>query len=261
MKATLPRLFAALLLIAASHVVHAQAVAVPTWMRGYFATGSTKAMPSATRGPVRKNTFIGSYTVKLTIWDEGNAQTMYLTSWQDSTRGMMMLQLLPGIPHTTYFADLTANTAVIANALERKAVVGDLTRVVLVDHLREPGKTVQFPQLPTQATGNTRELAGITCKELILVERSDTMHIWTAALDPFPFADGPAWLPMNVGPLKLFRFLFNMGGTPVLKFTLPGMLDLEMTELTQGATPPPELDLSLYTIIEEPALQQPMGKP
>lgn len=240
---------------------HAQAVAVPTWMRGYFATGSTKAMPSAMRGPARTNTFIGSYTMKLTIWDEGIPQTLYLTSWQDSTRGMMMLQLMPGIPHTTFFADLAANTAVIANALERKAVVGDLSRVVLVDHLREPGKTVQFPELPTQATGKTRELAGITCKELILVERSDTMHIWTAALDPYPFADAPAWLPMNVGPLKVFRFLFNMGATPVMKFTLPGMLDLEMTQLIQGATPPPELDLSWYTLIEEPTLQNPLGKP
>ncbi len=261
MNATLIRQFAALLLIVASHVVNAQAVAVPAWMRSYFATGSTKSMPSATRGPARKNTFTGSYTVKLTIWDEGIAQSLYLTNWQDSTRGMMMLQLVPGIPHTTYFADLAANTAVIANALERKAVVGDLARVVLVDQLREPGKTVQFPVLPIQATGNTRELTGITCNELILVERSDTMHIWTADLAPFPFADAPAWLPMNMGPLKVFRFLFKMGATPVMKFTLPGMLDMEMIQLTQGATPPPELDLSYYTLIEEPTLQQPLGKP
>jgi hypothetical protein len=254
-------LIAVSLFMVLGHNVQAQHVAIPAWMRPYFAEGATATLPAVVRGPVRQNTFIGSYTMKLTIWDEGIAQTLYLTSWQDSTRGMMLLQLMPGIPHTTYFADLEANTAVIANALERKAVVGDLARVVLVDHLREPGKTVQFPELPTQATGNTRELAGITCQEHILVERSDTMHLWTAPLDPFPYADAPAWLPMNVGPLKLFRFLFKLGATPVMKFTLPGMLDLEMTQLTQGPTPPPVMDLSLYTITEEPTLQQPMGKP
>jgi len=249
------------LIIGQWHTVHAQPIAVPAWMQPCFAPGSTTDPPEVVRGPIRQNTFIGSYTVKLTIWDEGIAQVLYLTNWQDSTRGMVLVQMVPGIPHTSYLADLEANKAVIANAMERKTVIGDLSMVVLVDHLREPGRTVQFPDLPAIPTGNTRELAGIICQELLLVERTDTMHLWRSDLNPSPFIDTPAWLPMNVGPLKVFRLLFRLGDRAVMKFTLPNYLDMEIVDLTIGATPPPVLDLTTYTVTEESTLQRPTDKP
>lgn len=71
----------------------AQVPAIPAWMQASFAEGTTTALPEATRGSVKHNTFIGSYTARLTIrTPEGIRQQLFLSAWQDSTRGIMQLE-------------------------------------------------------------------------------------------------------------------------------------------------------------------------
>jgi hypothetical protein len=139
----------ALLLVTLCHLANAQPIAIPAWMQPYFAEGSTTILPAGDRGPVKHNSFIGSYTARMTIHDtlDGITQMLYLSAWQDSTRGVMQLELVRGLPHTIWFADIGANMGVVANAIGRKAVVSDLHRVLLVDRLREPGKIREFAPL------------------------------------------------------------------------------------------------------------------
>lgn len=237
---------------AALYAFHGQAqvLAIPAWMQPSFAEGSTTTLPAAMERPVKHNTFIGSYTALLTIHDttDGITQRLYLSAWQDSTRGIMQLELLRGIPHTTWFADIGSNVGVVANAIGRKAVVSDLKNVLLVDRLREPGKIREFAPLRLEATGLREDIAGVPCTQYNLIEARDTMDIWTADITPSPFADCPAWIPLNEGTLKTFRFLFRFGDLVVFKFALNPLLQIEMQEITFGPTPAPQIDLSRYAM-------------
>ena len=239
-----------------------EAIAIPAWMQPYFAEGSTTILPAGDRGPVKHNTFIGSYRARLSVTDttDGITQHLYLSVWQDSTRGVMQLELFPGMPHTTWFADIGANTGVVANAIGRKAVVSDLHRVLLVDRLREPGKIREFAPLHLEATGRIDTIAGIPCTQYDLIEGRDTMDTWTAAIAPSPFADGPAWIPLNEGPLKTFRLLWKFGDTVVFRFQLVPLLTLELLEYHPGASTPPRIDLGRYDVIPVTALGSPEGR-
>ena len=224
--------------------------ALPSWIAAFFAEGSTTAMPEGVRGPVKHNTFIGSYTAQLTIRDttDGITQRLYLSAWQDSTRGIMQLELIRGIPHTTWFADIEANVGVVANVIGRKAVVSELKEVLLVDRLREPGKIREFAPPHLEATGKREDIAGVPCTQFNLIEARDTMDIWTADLSPSPFADGPAWMPLNQGPLKTFRLLFKFGDLVAFRFALQPLLELEVLEYRPGSIDPPLMDLSTYSV-------------
>ena len=230
--------------------VLAQAPAIPAWMQASFAEGTTSTLPVVLRGPTKRNTFIGSYTALLTIHDttDGITQHLYLSAWQDSTRGVMQLELFPGIPHTTWFADIEASVAVVAAAIGRKAVVSELKDVLLVDRLREPGRIREFAPPRLKATGQRQNIAGVPCTQYDLIEARDTMEIWTADISPSPFADGPAWIPMNEGPLKAFRLLFKFGDMVSFKFALQPLLELELLEYNPGPTPPPPVDLRNYGV-------------
>lgn len=241
----------------------AQPTALPEWMRPSFAEGTTTALPARSEKAVKHNTFIGSYTARLTVHDtiDGITQHLYLSAWQDSTRGVMQLEIFPGMPHTTWFADIGANMGVVANAIGRKAVVSDLKRVLLVDRLREPGKIREFAPLRMEATGRNDTIAGIPCTQYDLIEGRDTMDTWTAAIAPSPFADGPAWIPLNEGPLKAFRFLWRFGDIVVFRFQLAPLLTLELLEYHPGASAPPLIDLGRYEVIPVTALGSPNGRP
>ncbi len=229
----------------------AQPIALPEWMRPSFAEGTTTAIPARSEKSVKHNTFIGRYTVRLTIVDttSGIRQQLYLSAWQDSTRGIMQLELLRGFPHNTWFADIEANMGVVANAIGRKAVVSDLGRVLLVDRLREPGKIREFAPLHLEATGKREDIAGVPCTQFDLIEARDTMDIWTADLSPSPFVDGPAWIPLNQGPLKTFRLLFKFGDLVTFRFALQPLLELEVLEYHAGPVPPPVIALHSYEVI------------
>jgi hypothetical protein len=237
----------------------AQAPAIPAWMQPCFAEGTTTTLPETPRGPVKHNTFIGSYRAQLTIHTpEGITQQLYLSAWQDSTRGVMQLELVRGMPHTTWFADIGANVAVVANAIGRKAVVSDLKNVLLVDRLREPGAIREFRKLPLKDVMERERIAGETCTHYDLVEGRDTMEVWVAdEITGSPFADGPAWIPMNEGPLKAFRFLFKFGEHVVFRFALHPLLQLEVLEYRAGPAPPPVIDLAGYTVLPAAALAKP----
>ena len=229
----------------------AQAPSLPIWMQGYFAEGAATALPATTQRPVKHNTFIGAYTAQLTIHDttEGITQRLYLSAWQDSTRGIMQLELVRGMPHTTCFADIGDNVAVVSNAIGRRAVVGDLKDVLLVDRLREPGKIREFAPPRLEATGKREIIAGVPCTQFNLIEARDTMDIWTADISPSPFADGPAWIPLNEGPLNTFRLLFRFGDLVAFRFALEPLLELEVLEYTAGRTDPPVIMLQQYTVV------------
>ncbi len=220
-------------------------------MRPSFAEGSTTSLPVIIRGPVKHNSFIGSYTAQLTIHTpDGIRQQLYLSAWQDSTRGVMQLELIRGIPHTTWFADIEANCAVVANAMGRKAVVSDLKNVLLVDRLREPGAIREFQELPLKQSMERERIAGETCTRYELVEDGTTMELWTVdAIDRTPFADGPAWIPLNEGPLKAFRFLFMFGDHVVFRFAMEPLLQLEVLRYEPGPASPPRVDLSAYEVV------------
>lgn len=241
----------------------AQAIAIPAWMQPCFAEGSTTALEVSNARPVKHNTFIGSYTVRLTIVDttSGIRQQLYLSAWQDSTRGIMQLELLRGIPHTTWFADIGANMGVVANAIGRKAVVCDLKNVLIVDRLREAGKIREFAPPHLEATGQREVIAGMPCTQYDLIEARDTMDIWTADIAPSPFADGPAWMPLNEGPLKTFRLLFQFGDLVAFRFALQPLLELEVLAYQAGPSPPPAIDLSRYDVIPVAGLGLPDGRP
>lgn len=233
----------------------AQVPAVPTWMQACFDEGATAALPTVIRGPVKHNTFIGSYTARLSIvTPEGYQQQLYLSAWQDSTRGVMQLELVRGIPHTTWFADIGADVAVVANAIGRKALVSELKQVLLVDRLREPGAIREFSDLPLKDVMERERIAGETCTRYDLIEGQDTMELWVAdEVTPSPFADGPAWIPMNEGPLKAFRFLFKFGDHVVFRFALHPMLELEIVEFQAGPTAFPYKNYTGYTLEYPPA--------
>jgi hypothetical protein len=148
-------------LLSASQI-HAQTSAIPAWMQPYFAEDATTTLSDKVERPVKHNTFIGSYTARMTIHDtlDGITQMLYLSAWQDSTRGIMQLELVRGLPHNTWFADIEANMGVVANAMGRKAVVSDLGRVLLVDRLRAPGQIRTVPNIPLTAVGRSTLLAG-----------------------------------------------------------------------------------------------------
>ena len=82
-----------LFLLAFAERVNAQGdgIAIPAWMQPYFAEGSTTTLPAGDRGPVKHNSSSGSYTARMTIHDtlDGITQMLYLSAWQDSTRGTM----------------------------------------------------------------------------------------------------------------------------------------------------------------------------
>jgi hypothetical protein len=229
----------------------AQPVALPAWMQPSFAEGTTTTLPTTTDHSVKHNTFIGSYTVRITIVDTTNGmrQQLYLSAWQDSTRGIMQVEMMRGIPHNTWFADIGANMGVVANAIGRKAVITDLSRVLLVDRLRAPGAITTRPDIPLAPTGRSTSIANVECAGQHLVEGTDTMHVWTADISPSPFADGPAWIPLNEGVLKVFRFLFMFDDTVVFKFALPPLLELEVVEYHAGPTQPPVVALQGYEVI------------
>lgn len=243
--------------------IHAQTQAIPAWMQPYFAEGATTTLSDAAERPVKHNSFIGSYTARMTIHDtlDGITQMLYLSAWQDSTRGIMQLELVRGLPHNTWFADIEANMGVVANAMGRKAVVSDLKNVLLVDRLREPGKIRAFAPPHVEATGHTELIAGVPCTQYDLIEGRDTMDLWTADISPSPFVDGPAWIPLNEGPLKAFRFLWKFGDTVVFRFQLAPLLTLEMLEYLPGAAAPPTIDLGAYEVIPISALSSPNGRP
>nr|MCU0320228.1 hypothetical protein [Flavobacteriales bacterium] len=171
------------------------------------------------------------------------------------------LEIFPGMPHTTWFADIGANMGVVANAIGRKAVVSDLQRVLLVDRLRDPGKIREFAPPHVEATGHTELIAGVPCTQYDLIEGRDTMDLWTADIAPSPFADGPAWIPLNEGPLQAFRFLWKFGDRVVFRFQLAPLLTLELLEYQPGAAAPPTIDLSNYEVIPIIALSSPDGRP
>ena len=252
-----------LLALLCARSVLAQTPAIPAWMQPYFAEGSTTTLPAGDRGPVKHNSFIGSYTARMTIHDtlDGITQMLYLSAWQDSTRGIMQLELVRGLPHNTWFADIGANMGVVANAIGRKAVVSDLKNVLLVDRLREPGKIRAFAPPHVEATGHTELIAGVPCTQYDLIEGRDTMDLWTAAISPSPFADGPAWIPLNEGPLQAFRFLWKFGDRVVFRFQLAPLLTLELLEYQPGAEAPPTIDLSNYAVIPIIALSPPDDRP
>lgn len=236
----------------------AQVPAIPAWMQASFAEGTTTALPEATRGSVKHNTFIGSYTARLTIrTPEGIRQQLFLSAWQDSTRGIMQLEMVRGIPHTTWFADIRANMAVVANAIGHKALVSPLKDVLLVDRLREPGKIKEFGTLPLKEVMERERIAGETCTHYDLVEDGTTMEVWTADdVAPSPFADGPAWIPLNEGPLKAFRFLFKFGEHVVFRFVMEPLLELEVIRYEPGPQPPPTIPLALYEVIGSSAIEE-----
>jgi hypothetical protein len=240
-------------------VAHAQTQAIPAWMQPCFAEGASTTQPDVERSAVKHNSFIGSYTAQLTIRDttEGITQRLYLSAWQDSTRGIMQLELVRGIPHTTWFADIGANCGVVANAIGRKAVVSDLRNVLLVDRLREPGAIREFRELPLKEIMERTIIAGETCTRYELVEDGTTMEIWTVdEIDHSPFADGPAWMPLNEGPLKTFRLLFKFGDHVVFKFVMAPLLELEVLEYHPGPAAPPHIDLSAYSVVGTEALER-----
>ena len=257
----LPILF--LLALAVRGSAQNDAIAIPAWMQPYFAEGSTTRLDVSTERPVKHNTFIGSYTARLTVHDtvDGITQHLYLSAWQDSTRGIMQLELLRGMPHTTWFADIGANMGVVANAIGRKAVVSDLKQVLLVDRLREPGKIREFAPPRLEATGKHEDIAGVPCTQYDLIEARDTMDIWTAAISPSPFADGPAWIPLNEGPLKTFRLLFRFGDLVAFRFALQPLLELEVMEYHAGPIPPPVINLQHCTVVPVVALSTPNSGP
>jgi hypothetical protein len=258
-------LFIVLALLGFALRVSAQgnAIAIPAWMQPYFAADATTTLPATTERAVKHNTFIGSYRARLSVTDtvDGITQHLYLSAWQDSTRGVMQLEIFPGMPHTTWFADIGANMGVVANAIGRKAVVSDLQRVLLVDRLREPGKIREFAPPRIEATSHTDTIAGILCTQYDLIEGRDTMDTWTAAISPSPFADGPAWIPLNEGPLKTFRFLWRFGDLVVFRFQLAPLLTLELLEYQPGSSAPPRIDLSNYEVIPVTALSSPNVRP
>ncbi len=237
----------------------AQAPAIPAWMQACFAEGTTTTLVNYGERPVKHNTFIGSYTAQLTIHDttDGITQRLYLSAWQDSTRGIMQLELIRGFPHTTWFADIGANMGIVANAIGRKAVVSDLKNVLLVDRLREPGKIREFAPPHLEATGKHEEIAGVPCVQYDLIEARDTMDIWTADISPSPFADGPAWIPMNEGPLKTFRLLFNFGDLVAFRFALEPLLELEVMEFNPGPSDPPVIALQAYKVVSSVSSAKP----
>ncbi|MBL7950193.1 MAG: hypothetical protein JNM62_00620 [Flavobacteriales bacterium] len=238
-----------------AQLAHAQAPAVPAWMQVCFAQGATTTSAPPDQHPVKHNTFIGSYTAQLTIrTPEGIRQQLYLSAWQDSTRGVMQLEMVRGLPHTTWFADIGANVGVVANVIGRKAVVSELKDVLLVDRLREPGKIREFAPPHLEPTGKREEIAGVPCVQYNLIEAQNTMDIWTADIAPSPFADGPAWMPMNNGPLKTFRLLFKFGDLVAFRFALEPLLELEVLEYRPGPAPPPVPDLERYTVVGTQAL-------
>lgn len=235
------------------------AIAIPAWMQPYFAADATNTLPATTERAVKHNTFIGSYRARLSITDttDGITQQLYLSAWQDSTRGVMQLELVRGIPHTTWFADIGANMGVVANAIGRKAVVSDLQRVLLLDRLREPGKLREFRELPLKEVMERTIIAGETCTRYELVEDGTTMELWTVdEIVHSPFADGPAWMPLNEGPLKTFRLLFKFGEHVVFKFVMAPLLDLEVLEYHPGPAAPPHIDLSSYSVVGTEALDR-----
>ena len=252
-----------LLALAERGSAQSKAIAIPAWMQPYFAEGATTTLSDAAERPVKRNTFIGSYTARLTVHDtiDGISQHLYLSAWQDSTRGIMQLELLRGMPHTTWLADISANMGVVANAIGRKAVVSDLKQVLLVDRLREPGKIREFAPPRLEATGRIDTIAGIPCTQYDLIEARDTMDLWTAAIAPSPFADLPAWIPLNEGPLKTFRLLFRFGDLVAFRFALQPLLELEVMEYHAGPTPPPVINLQHYTVIPVSDLVPPEGRP
>ena len=71
-----------LLLLAFSERGSAQseAIAIPAWMQPYFAEGSTTTLPAGQRGPVKHNTFIGSYRARLSVTDTTDGITQHLNS-------------------------------------------------------------------------------------------------------------------------------------------------------------------------------------
>lgn len=263
MGTILYRSITTLLLLAAGHVACTQPIAVPAWMQPYFAISATTTLSNSAERPVKHNSFIGSYTARLTIHDTvaGIAQQLYLSAWQDSTRGIMQLELVRGLPHNTWFADIGANMGVVANAIGRKAVVSDLKNVLLVDRLREPGKIRAFAPPHVEATGHTELIAGVPCTQYDLIEGRDTMDLWTADISPSPFVDGPAWIPLNEGPLQAFRFLWKFGDRVVFRFQLAPLLTLELLEYQPGAEAPPTIDLSNYAVIPIIALSPPDDRP
>lgn len=237
----------------------AQFQAIPAWMQPYFAEGTTTTLSTRAEDPVKHNSFIGSYTAQLTIRDttEGITHRLYLSAWQDSIRGIMQLELVRGIPHTTWFADIGANCGVVVNAIGRKAVVSDLKNVLLVDRLREPGAIREFRELPLKEIMERTIIAGETCTRYELVEDGTTMEIWTVdGVVPSPFADGPAWMPLNEGPLKTFRLLFKFGEHVVFKFVMAPLLELEVLEYHAGPAAPPHIDLSSYSVIGTEGLER-----
>lgn len=231
----------------------AQGPAVPAWMQPSFAAEATSTLPAVVRGPAKHNTFIGSYTARLTIrTPDGITQHLFLSAWQDSTRGLMQLDLVRGIPHTTWFADIDANIAVVANAIGRKAVVSDLKEVLLVDRLREPGAIREFEAVTLTPTGEHGTIAGADCMRHELVEGGTTFELWKADITPSPFADGPAWIPLNEGPLKAFRLLFKFGEHLIFKFVMEPLLELEILSFEEGPSTAPLPDLSTYMVTTEP---------
>jgi hypothetical protein len=264
MKLHVHSLFFTLLLANVSQTkAQDSAMAIPAWMQPYFAVGATTTLSAITERAVKHNTFIGSYRARLSVTDtvDGITQHLYLSAWQDSTRGVMQLEIFPGMPHTTWFADIGANMGVVANAIGRKAVVSDLKQVLLVDRLREPGKIREFAPPRLEATGRIDTIAGMPCTQYDLIEGRDTMDIWTTAISPSPFADGPAWIPLNEGPLKTFRLLFRFGDLVAFRFALQPLLELEVMAYHAGPTPPPVIDLQHYTVIPVSDLIPAEGRP
>lgn len=244
---------ALLLVLVLATCTHAQSIALPEWIQGSFAPEASTVLTDQPTHSALHYTFIGSYMVRITIRHDGITQQLYVSQWSDTTRGVVQVQMIPGFPHTTYFADFTSNTAVIANLIERKARVGELNAVLLTDRLGSPGEGAQFAPFGTINTKQTENIAGIDCTEHLLVEGADTMHMWLADISPSPFAEAPAWIPLNEGPLKAFRLLYKLGDRVAFKFVLAPMIELEVMDYTPGSAPPPSIDLSSYTLERMPA--------
>ncbi|MEZ4738497.1 MAG: hypothetical protein R2818_03860 [Flavobacteriales bacterium] len=255
------RHLALLLLLAIALSAGAQSISLPAWIHASFSPEAATFHTDEAAVSTLHNTYIGSYTVRITIRHDGITQQLYVSQWSDTTRGIVQVQMIPGFPHTTYFADLARNTAVIANIIDRTAYVGELNAVLLTDRMGSPGAGAEFAPFSTINTKRTADIADVACTEHLLVEGTDTMHLWLADLSPSPFAEAPVWIPLNEGPLKAFRLLYRLGDRVAFKFVLAPMIEMEVIAYSPGPMPPPHIDLSTFTVVNMALRSAPTAPP
>lgn len=219
---------------------------LPEWMQAIAWDKKPVPFVLPKREPLHSNGFIGTWIIQKTNGDR-------FRFWSDKERVVVEVFGRTGDLKQVQFLDLAANVRMKAGTEKGKVhfVVEDLY-VPNVGYFREIWSD------SVRLTGNTEEILGMTCKELLGTDgNGDSTTYWRTDKHPALFADMRRWAPWlcREGQLEYLTALCDMPAGGCLRaewgkrsFDPPG--SITFVRITPGKAPMPGIEGERGLVVE-----------